>query len=57
MAGRAYITHAGRDIILGCGDDVALDPAKNDALVSALGGQAVIVEVYKRRPDTGEVLL
>lgn len=56
-AGCAYVTHAGCDIILGRGDDIALDPAKDDALVSALGGQAVIVELCERRPGKGEVLL
>lgn len=45
-AGTAYVTQAGKDHILGSGQEIQLDSATDMALVSALKGEQVILELF-----------
>ena len=45
LAGAAWITIAGRDIVLTSGGKVSLDPKKDCAILSALGNKPVSLEV------------
>jgi len=48
--GVAWVTHGGADIILPAGNYADLSPDKDHALVSALGGRPLVVELlgYER---------
>jgi hypothetical protein len=55
-SGSAWITHAGKDIILTQGGKASLASSKDFALVSALGDSPLIVEIMEdcdRRPSNG----
>jgi hypothetical protein len=45
-AGRAYVTQAGQDYSLRRGQELGLDSTADVALVSAIGGEAVILELF-----------
>jgi hypothetical protein len=45
-AGRAYVTQAGQDRILRSGQEMQLDSAADMALVSGIGGEQVILELF-----------
>jgi hypothetical protein len=45
LAGTAWITVAGRDIVLTCGEKASFEPNKDRAILSALGKTSVILEV------------
>lgn len=45
LAGRAWVTYAGQDLILGRGDEVSITPGGDFALLSALGRRPLIVEI------------
>lgn len=44
--GTAYVSHAGRDIIVAAGDCATFDSASDVALISGLGKQPLIVELH-----------
>ncbi len=49
VSGRAWVTHAGRDIVLRPGERAALAPGRDVPLVSPLGAQPLILELL---PET-----
>jgi hypothetical protein len=49
VSGRAWLTFAGRDVILRRGDREDLAPGPDTALVSALGCKPLVLEVLGRR--------
>jgi hypothetical protein len=55
--GSAYITHAGRDIVIEPGQAVELATARDVALVSALNGRPVVMELCARPRGRGDVLM
>lgn len=46
VSGMALITQAARDLILRAGQTVTLEPRKDAALVSALRGENLVLELY-----------
>lgn len=53
LAGTAWVTVAGRDIVLTSGEKVSLDPKKDCAILSALGNKPVILEVLLTAQSSG----
>jgi hypothetical protein len=54
--GQAWVTVAGQDRILGAGDHAAFEPDRYPAIVTALGGTPLILEVLGgERPRSASV--
>jgi hypothetical protein len=53
LAGTAWITVAGRDIVLTTGEKVSLETKKDRAILSALGNKSVSVEVLLTAHSSG----
>lgn len=45
-AGQAYVTQAGHDHILQGGQELQLDSSADQALISGIGGEQVILELF-----------
>jgi hypothetical protein len=45
VTGRAWVTHAGQDVVLGRGEAASVAPGRDLAVLSALGRWPLIVEV------------
>lgn len=52
-AGLAYVTQAGQDHILQGGQELQLDSAADQALVSGIGGEQVILELFDTQATMG----
>jgi hypothetical protein len=44
-SGRAWVTLAGQDTVLACGEEAGLGPGKDFAVVSALGPAPLVLEI------------
>ena len=50
--GKAYLTHSGQDRIVATGETVALNPEDDLALVSALNGAPLVIELFTHEPNS-----
>jgi len=48
LAGHAWITHEGRDIVLDAGDECMLAPDRDFALASAVGDAKLVLEIRRK---------
>jgi hypothetical protein len=48
--GAAWVTYAGRDTVLQCGEELPLRSGRDFAVISALGHAELVLEVLAREP-------
>ncbi|CAN5506765.1 hypothetical protein BH10CHL1_BH10CHL1_11200 [soil metagenome] len=51
QSGTAYVTQSGQDRVLACGEMASLDANADVALISALAGDPVILELFQRNRE------